>query len=101
MIRGCLLSSVLAAALLALTAGGSAALPRPHQASVSVGGAVATPSTYSLAQLDALPPTTFTVNERWWHGSRSHTDEGVSLEDLVNVAAPTLPSAKTHCSVSR
>jgi len=26
--------------------------------------------------------------------ARSHTDEGVSLEDLVNVAAPTLPSAK-------
>ena len=68
MIRGCLLASVLAAALLALTAGGSAALPRPPQATVSVGGAVATPSTYSLAQLDALPPTTFTVNEHWWHG---------------------------------
>jgi len=36
-IRGCLLASVLAAALLALTAGGSAALPRPPQATVKRG----------------------------------------------------------------
>jgi hypothetical protein len=79
---------------LAPTAVGEGALPGPHQSTVSVGGAVATPATYSLAQLDALPQTTFTVNGRRWRGSRSHTDSGVSLEDLVNAAAPTEPSAK-------
>ena len=94
MIRRWLLSSVLAALLLALTAGGSAAFPRAHQASVSVGGAVATPATYSVSQLDTLPQTTFSVAQGWRWGSRTHSDQGVSLEYLVNTAAPTLPSAK-------
>jgi hypothetical protein len=93
-IRRWLRSSVLAAMFLALTAVGAAAFPGPDQSTVSVGGAVATPATYSLAQLDALPQTTFTVNDHRWRGSRSHTDSGVSLDDLVNAAAPTEPSAK-------
>ncbi|HUA70186.1 MAG TPA: hypothetical protein VMA96_03870 [Solirubrobacteraceae bacterium] len=94
MIRRCWLPIVLAAILLAVTAGAVAAFPRSHQASVSVGGAVATPATYSLAQLGALPQTSFSVSRRWWLGSRTETDQGVSVEDLVNTAAPTLPSAK-------
>jgi hypothetical protein len=93
-IRRWLLASVLAALLLALTAGGSAAFPRPRQATVSVSGAVATPATYSVRQLDALPQTSFTTTERWWWGSRTHSDQGVSLEYLVNTAEPTLPSVK-------
>jgi len=98
-IRRCSLSIVLAAILLALTAGGSAAFPRPQQATVSVAGDVGTPMTYSLMQLDALPQTTFTVAQRWWWGSRTHSDEGVSLETLVNDAAPTLPAATKNASL--
>ena len=88
---------VLAATFLALSSGGAAAFAQPHQSTVSIGGAVATPATYSLSQLEALPPptrTTFSVSRRSWWGSRTETDEGVSLEDLVNLAGPTLPSAK-------
>ena len=55
---------------------------------------MASPTTYTVADLAALPETTFTTSERWWWGSGSHTDTGVSLEDLVNDAAPTLPAAK-------
>ena len=69
-----------------LTAGASVASPRhhhrlhrPHYSGLSVGGAVAAPPTYSLAQLSAMAPT----------GS-----PGVSVEDLVNAAQPTLPDAK-------
>jgi hypothetical protein len=93
MIRRCSRSIALAAILLALTAGASAAFPKPHEATVSVGGAVATPATYTLRRLGALPQTSFTTTERWW-GSRTHTDTGVSLEDLVAAAGPTLPTAK-------
>jgi hypothetical protein len=92
-IRRWLFSSVLAA-MFGADRGWGRRLPGPHQSTFSVGGAVATPATYSLAQLDALPQTTFTVNGRRWRGSRSHTDSGVSLEDLVNAAAPTEPSAR-------
>jgi hypothetical protein len=53
---------------------------------VTVGGAVTTPATYTRAQLAALAQQSFTV------GQRSGT--GVSLEDLVNAAAPVLPDAK-------
>jgi hypothetical protein len=61
---------------------------------VAVGGAVATPATYSETQLGALPQTTFTVTEHQLWRTRTHSDTGVSVEDLVNAAAPTLPSAK-------
>jgi hypothetical protein len=30
-----------------------------------------------------MPQSTFTTSERWWWGTRTHTDSGVSLEDLV------------------
>jgi hypothetical protein len=53
---------------------------------VTVGGAVTMPHTYTRADLAALPQQSFTVGHR--------TDTGVSLEDLVNTAAPVLPDAK-------
>jgi hypothetical protein len=81
----------LAAVLAALTAGSAAAFPRPHDPTVSVAGSVTAPGTYNLSQ---LPQTSFTTTERWWWGSRTHSDTGVSVEDLVNAAAPTLPAAK-------
>ncbi len=50
--------------------------------------------TYSLSQLQPLE-TTFTVTRSsWWGRSRSYTDQGVSVEALVNDADPTLPAAK-------
>jgi hypothetical protein len=89
--RRCSLSVALAAILAALTAGSAVAFPRPHESSVSVSGAVSAPGTQDLSQ---LPQASFTTTERRWWGSRTHNDTGVSLEDLVNAAAPTLPAAK-------
>lgn len=50
---------------------------------VAVDGAVAAPATYSLAQLAALPQTTY-----------PHGVTGVGLESLVQRSAPTLPAGK-------
>jgi hypothetical protein len=61
---------------------------------VSVAGAVTTPATYSAGQLGALPQATFSVTEHEWWRTQTHSDTGVSVEALVNTAAPTLPSAK-------
>ena len=87
---------VMAATFLALSAGAAAAFQQQHQSTVSIGGAVATPATYSLSQLEALPltHTTFSITRRTWWGARTETGQGVSLEDLVNFTGPTLPSAK-------
>jgi hypothetical protein len=82
------------AGLVGLGATGAVASATPHQASVSVAGAVATPATYSLSALEALPQTTFTVTRRTWRGSVTQTDEGVSLETIVNDSGPILPSDK-------
>jgi hypothetical protein len=90
-IRRCSLSIALAAILFALTAGTSAAFPRQHDSSVSVGGAVTTPATYDLSQLQQ---SMFSTTEWWWWGSRTHHDSGVSLETLVTTAVPVLPAAK-------
>ncbi|HEY1521113.1 MAG TPA: hypothetical protein VGF91_32105 [Solirubrobacteraceae bacterium] len=59
---------------------------------MSVGGAVTTPETYSVSQLEALPQTSFTVTRRSWFGSRTYTDSGVSLEALVSASGPTEPT---------
>jgi hypothetical protein len=91
-IRRWLFSIVLAGAVLALTAGGASAFPGARQPALTVGGAVATPATYSLSALQAQPLTTFTVTERSWWRSRTHTDEGIPLETLVNDAGPTEPA---------
>jgi hypothetical protein len=89
-----LLSIVLAASLLALTAAPAGAFPGPHESTVSVDGAVSAPATYTLAQLSALPQATFTTSQRSWWGTRTHTDSGVSVEDLVAGTDPILPAAK-------
>jgi DMSO/TMAO reductase YedYZ molybdopterin-dependent catalytic subunit len=87
------MAGVLAVALSMLSAGpaaahGARAHHRHHGGSrtVTISGAVATPHTYTLAELAALPQQSFTV------GQRSGT--GASLEDLVNTAGPTLPATK-------
>jgi hypothetical protein len=61
---------------------------------VTVGGAVATPASYSTSQLAALPQTTFSVTRHTWWGPQTQSYRGVSLEDLVTTAGPTLPNAK-------
>lgn len=92
MIRRWLVSIVLAAGIAAVTAGEASAFPRPHQPTVSVAGAVTTPETYSVSQLEALPQMSFTVTRRSWFGSRTYTDSGVSLEALVLASGPTEPT---------
>jgi hypothetical protein len=61
---------------------------------ISVDGSVATPATYTLAELAALPQTTATVTTPSPRGARQHIEEGVTLETLVIRASPTLPQAK-------
>ena len=98
--RRWLLMIVLAATFLALSSGGAAAFAQPHQSTVSIGGAGPTPATYSLSQLEALPPptrTTFGGRRSWW-GSRIETDEGMSLEDLVTWPARPSRAPRTRCS---
>ena len=84
----------LAASFTALPASASATPQRAPAQSVTIGGAVGAPSTYSFSQLQALPQSTFTVAHRQWSGSRIDTDQGVSIETLVDAAQPTLPSVK-------
>ena len=87
------MAGVLAVGLSVLSAGpavahGARGQHRRHGESrtVTVGGAVTTPHTYTRDDLAALPQQSFTVGDR--------TGTGVSLEDLVNAAAPLLPDAK-------
>jgi hypothetical protein len=65
-----------------------------HNRSTSITGTVATPTTYTLSQLQAQPQTTFTVTSG--HGShiRTTTYSGVNVETLVDAAAPVLPATK-------
>lgn len=59
---------------------------------VSVTGAVASPATYTAAQLAAMPATTYPVtNAR--RGTPS-TVTGVDLETVANLSAPTVPAGK-------
>ena len=64
---------------------------RAGQPVLTVSGTVATPASYTLDQLAALPGETVTLPGP--HGSRV-TVTGVSLDALVTAAAPVLPSAK-------
>jgi hypothetical protein len=95
--RRLLLAVVLGAALVGVDTGAAGAAPwagAGHGRGVSIGGAVTTPMTYSLGQLKALPQTSFTVHRRMWRGTGTVTDAGVPVEDLVNTAEPTVPTAK-------
>lgn len=60
---------------------------------VRVGGEVATPATYSLSQLAALPNSTYTVH-RPEPGGGTVPVQGVNLESLVERSNPVLPAAK-------
>jgi hypothetical protein len=82
---------VLIVGLLGPTTGPAAAFAGFHARPVTVGGAVTTPASYSTSDLAAMPQTTFSVTRHTWWGTRTQTDRGVSLEDLVNAAGPTLP----------
>ena len=93
--RRCLVVLIVAiAGLAAVGVGGAAAFGGWQPRTVAVAGTVATPTTYSLAQLEALPQTSFPVTRWTWFGERTVTDQGVALETLVNDAQPTLPNAK-------
>jgi hypothetical protein len=87
-------AAAVAAGCAGLNAATAAAFPGGHAPSVSVGGAVTTPATYSEAQLGALPQTGFTVTRHEWWRTQTLHDTGVPVEGLVNAAAPTLPAAK-------
>lgn len=82
---------VLIVGLLGSVAGPAGAFAGLHARSLSLGGAVTAPAGYSTKDLAALPQTTFSVTRHRWWGSHTQTDQGVSLEDLVNTAGPTLP----------
>ncbi|HEY5198334.1 MAG TPA: hypothetical protein VIJ51_15040 [Solirubrobacteraceae bacterium] len=90
------LSALLIVTALGVGLSGSAAPAAPVATvaglvrAVSVGGTLITPATYSLAQLAALPQTSFTVPARG--GAPAHSDQGVSLEQLVQTAVPILPA---------
>jgi hypothetical protein len=83
------LASVVAS--LGLVAGPATAGAGPAQP-VSVGGQVADPASYTVAQLAALPQTTVQVRTLPWAPAR--TEQGVLLETLVNDSSPNLPDAK-------
>ncbi len=59
---------------------------------VSVGGEVQFPTSYTPALLAALPQTTATVTV----AGRQYTDTGVLLETLVSDAGPAFPSSITN-----
>jgi hypothetical protein len=65
-----------------------------HYRNTSITGTVATPTTYTLSQLQALPQTPFAITSG--QGSQTHTTSfsGVNVETLVNAAAPVLPATK-------
>ena len=95
MTRRWLLSLILAGLVLAPPAVASGTFRRERPPTLTVSGTVATPTTYTLSQLQALPQTTFSLTRpSWWRESHTDTDQGVPVEDLVNAAQPTLPAAK-------
>ena len=59
---------------------------------LQVGGEVSAPTTYSAAQLAALPQVTYTVTD----GGKKVTDTGVLLTTLVTDAQPAYPASVTN-----
>lgn len=62
----------------------------PSKATVTVGGAVAAPATYTMDALRAMPQSTFSVTS----GTQTTVYQGVSLESLVDTSQPQLPNVK-------
>jgi hypothetical protein len=85
---------VVSVGLIGLDGAAAVASAAPPPPSVSVGGAVASPATYSTSALAALPQTTFSVTRPGPGGARTVVDSGVSLETLVDDSTPNLPSQK-------
>jgi hypothetical protein len=83
---GILIAGLTALPLLAATAPVAAAAP-PAAAVLTVTGTVSDPASYTLGQLQALPAETVTLRS-------GVTVTGVSLDRLVTMASPVLPSAK-------
>lgn len=83
-----------------LVAGPAGALAAAHRTRpVAVGGMVATPHAYTLADLGALPQTTVQTTRQTIFGPVTYADEGVSLQSLVTLAAPTLPPDTKNASL--
>ena len=76
---------------LAPPAASGATTARVGKTSVSVTGAAAAPATYTTEQLAALPQTTVQTTRSTPFGPITHTDRGVSLQALVELAQPALP----------
>jgi len=86
-------ATAVAAAQTTTAAPTSPAAPAATQATrpvLAVDGTVADPARYTLAQLSALPSETVTLPL----GGRPVQASGVSLDSLVTLAAPVLPSVK-------
>jgi hypothetical protein len=86
---------VLAAALTALSVPVTvaSATPAPHaRPALTISGAVSNPASYTPSQLGALPAEAVTLPGR--DGSRGIQAVGVSLDRLVTMASPVLPSVK-------
>lgn len=95
MIRKWYAATAVTTVLIGLGAAAGVASASPYQPTVAVGGAVLTPATYTRSALAAMPQTTFSVTVPTWRGTRTETDQGVSLESLVDASTPALPpSAK-------
>ncbi|PZS10538.1 MAG: hypothetical protein DLM64_08375 [Solirubrobacterales bacterium] len=85
------------AALIAGPSAGAGAAPHARGLPASrlvVGGAVGAPHSYSLAQLRRLPQTTLNTYQPPGTRPGTHLEQGVSLEDLVDISQPKLPGAK-------
>lgn len=92
--RRSIVATLVAFGIAVLTASGAVADAGRRGAEVRVDGTVATPMSYSLAQLQALPQTTFSLPQHGWRGSHTDAYAGVAVEDLVNAAGPVLSNAK-------
>ncbi|HEV7974417.1 hypothetical protein [Amycolatopsis sp.] len=81
-------TAVLTGALLLALSGTATAA---DTGTVSITGAVASPASYTAAQLAALPQTGYPITNPG-HGPRTVT--GTDLDDLVTAATPNLPPGK-------
>jgi hypothetical protein len=87
---GVLTAVLIAGPTLMTAAGTAAAAPaQPAVPVLTVSGAVSAPASYTLSQLRALPAETVTLP-----GPGRARETGVSLDRLVTMASPVLPTAK-------
>jgi hypothetical protein len=77
--RSWIVAVALLVGLIGLNAGPAAACPALWARPVTVGGAVATPATYSLSALESLPQTTLSITRHTWWGSQT-SDRSGSLD---------------------